>query len=152
MLTLKKTQIIPSATVPGVSYEVHTVTHGRRFEIEALLEGFQAKARELIGATASLTKAKDASNPDVSKALTALHALELTERAPLLIRQVLIAVHGVDPGTVEEFLELAPADLVEEAYGACKAAYGLSPDQQKNSESPSITHSQGQGETNDTTV
>jgi hypothetical protein len=147
-ITLKKTQTIPSASVPGISYEVRTVTHGLRFEIEAQLESFSGKARDLIAASATERKGKDVSSPEVAKAIADLNKLELIERAPLVLRQVLVAVHGVD-GSVDEFLEFAPATLFEEAYEACKAAYGLTAEQQKNSESPSTLCNPVQGETND---
>ncbi len=148
-LTLKKTQLIPSASTPSIVFEVRTVSHGLRFEIEAQLETFNQKAHDLIASSAAERKGKDASSPEVARAMADLNKLDLMERAPAVVRSVLIAVHGVE-GSVEEFIELAPAALFEEAYEACKAAYGLTEEQKKNLESPSISCNPVQGETNAT--
>lgn len=151
MLTLKPTQIIPSATVAGLSYEVRTVTQKLRFEIEAKLTDYSERAYELIAKQTPIVQEKGQNSVEAKKAVAELNQIEMEHRAPVVIREVLIGFHGLE-ATVEEFLERAGASLIEEAYAACKLAYGLQPEQAKNSASPSTSSSPERDEMSSTTA
>lgn len=75
---------------------------------------------------------------------------------PVILRAGLVEVKGAQVGgrpmTVEEFLELADADLIEEAFVACDLAARLGVEQLKNLQSPGISSVPAAGPGENTTA
>jgi hypothetical protein len=156
-ITLKPTQITESKLTPGVSFEIRTVTHGLRMKIDLDVLEANAAVRDFTHQATKSLNGKPGNDPETMKAVATIQLLDKQVRLPILLRAALVAVNGLENGegqpvSVDEFIELAPSDLIDEAFALCEAACGLSAEERKNSESPSTSRSLAEGETSATTV
>lgn len=88
-----------------------------------------------------------------------IEALENAWSVPSIIREGLIAIDGLEIDgkpvtreTVDAFLSNVPGPVASEVFSIINSAAALTPNQQKNSHSPSTSNAAVQGETSNSTA
>lgn len=103
----------------------------------------QQRYEELLGEYAALPEKADDDTPDQKRERRRLNieigqVLNLHIK-PVILRSGLVEIKGAEVGgrpiTVDEFLQLADADLIDEAFVACDLAARLGVEQLKNLQS-----------------
>jgi hypothetical protein len=139
---------VQSQARPGVSFRVRVLSKIQRARLDAEL--LQPRSESIVMLSKIRAWSDESGVPRDEFAVELFEAdakmrAVLDERVkPAVMRHGLISVEGFTVSgreviRAEEFIELAPEDLFEEAYEACSSASGLSAEAQKNSQSPSTS-------------
>jgi hypothetical protein len=154
-MNLNAKAFVVSTAQPEVSYTVRRLNMIQRSKRDALVAEQRLEYTKLTMEVRALTEQLIGTEGTPEERAATISQLPTDQRAKLMdiqhhmelllnehlipasIRAGLIAVQGLttDDGkaiTVEQFMESAPDDLIEEAFRACEAHASLSEDQQKN--------------------
>lgn len=141
MFSFSSKQTQESAACPGVRFTVRRLNDIQRARRNLKLIEARAHLTELSA------RFEDAGNGGADlvspEQMRADHEIGLAiniDMKPAYIRAGLISIEGLEidgaAATVDTLIEFGPTDLVNEVYGACALASGLTADQSKNSPSP----------------
>lgn len=132
MQSFSTTAVVASATDPDVRFTVRRFSARERAEWTLDQFGDAQRLRELFE---EVRVSQDGGQPISAKVgaeIDAIYFRLLCEK----LKRALVRVEGVQvdgkEATIDQFIESAPAELLQEAAAACETGFGLTPEQQKN--------------------
>jgi hypothetical protein len=150
-MNFSSNKTVVSASHPEVSFTVRVLSKLERTKRDAALLKARFDAAKLLQQLKSLmdgdgkdAKIREGYELEASEVEVQMNQILESDIKPTVIRHGLISVDGfsVDGREVirpDEFANVAPEDLFEEAYDACQEAAGLTEEALKNSSSPTTS-------------
>ena len=132
MQSFATTATVASTIDPDVKYKVRQFSARERAEWTLDQFGDAQRLRELFEEAKVAQDREQPISPKVGAEIDAIYFRLLCEK----LKRALVRVEGVQvdgkEATIDQFIESAPAELLQEAAAACETGFGLTPEQQKN--------------------
>lgn len=132
MQSFSTTAVVVSEIDPDVRFTIRKFSAREQAEWTFAQFGDAQRLREMFEEVKTAQEGGQQVSPKVGAEIDAIYFRLLCAK----LKRALVSVEGIQvdgkEATVDQFIESAPAELLQEAAAACEGGFGLTSEQQKN--------------------